>query len=225
MQLIASDPMAVFESNGKVYFCTIGKQDAVDCYFCFDGTHISVIDLQVFNMERYGKHFDKIIKLYQEWDCWAYGKDGSVFVCSYRKVPFDSKVYQFDKNGVLSSQYDEMGKIDSIYDIQVEGTSIWCVYPTSHTIKRFSLVNGREEITISEGNPGLDRGSIFCFPESISIQENIMYVSDMGNKRICAVDLDTYVTSTYREFVQPVFGYFRASDAECALLNSGLYIL
>jgi hypothetical protein len=56
------------------------------------------------------------------------------------------------------------------YDISLHENSIWCAYPTSHTVKRFSLQDGKEELIISEGSMGDDRGTIFCYPESILFQ-------------------------------------------------------
>ena len=61
-----------------------------------------------------------------------------------------------------------MEQVDAVYDIAVYGDSIWCAYPTSHTVKRFSLEDGSLEVSISDGEIGMDRGSLFCYPESLT---------------------------------------------------------
>jgi len=117
-----------------------------------------------------------------------------------------------------------MEQVDAVYDIAVYGDSIWCAYPTSHTVKRFSLEDGSLEVSVSDGGIGMDRGSLFCYPESLTLLENMLYVSDMGNERVCRINLDTLEVETYLEPDGPVFQYERVGEVEFVLVGTELYL-
>jgi len=118
-----------------------------------------------------------------------------------------------------------MGQVDTVYDIAVYGNSIWCAYPASHSVKRFSLEDGSLEVSISDGEIGMDRGSLFCYPESLTLLENMLYVSDMGNERVCRINLDTLEVETYLELDGSVFYYERVGDEEFVQISNELYLV
>lgn len=171
---------------------------------------------------RYGEHYERIMTCFPDWSTSrSIDNDGAVYVCYYQ----ESIIYKFDNKGSLVRKYEEMGKVNTIYDIAVYGNSIWCAYPTSHTIKRFSLEDGSLEVSISEGDIIMDSGTIFSFPESLTLYGNMLYVSDMGNSRVCRVDLDTLAVETQLQVEVPVFGYERLGDEEFVLVGSKLYLV
>lgn len=171
---------------------------------------------------RYGKNHKLIRACFKDMSTSrAIGRDGAIYVCHYQ----ESVICKFDQSGALVRKYEEMGKVDRIHDIAIQGESIWCAYPTSHTIKRFSLQDGRLEVSLSEGDFGSDRGTIFSYPERLSIHGNTMYVSDMGNARVCRVDLNTLAVESHVEMAKPVYGFERLGNKEFVLSGSKLYLL
>ncbi|KOA19712.1 hypothetical protein CLHOM_18010 [Clostridium homopropionicum DSM 5847] len=113
-----------------------------------------------------------------------------------------------------------MGKYDSIYSIAYDKDFLWCVYPVSNMIKKFSLNNFGEEISIGERING-----IFNYPVSAIVYDNKLYVCDMGNYRICTVDLAINEVKEYLKFNEPTWKYFKINGKEIVRLQSGIYIL
>jgi hypothetical protein len=180
------------------------------------------VTLDEYYKSRYGKNHKLIRACFKDLSTSrAIGPDGSVYVCYYQ----ESVICQFDRMGTLVRRYEEMGKVDRVHDIAVHGDSIWCAYPTSHTIKRFSLKDGKLEVSLSEGEFGSDHGTIFSYPERLSIHGDTLYVSDMGNERVCRVDLDTLVVECHVEMTKPVYGFERLGNKEFVLSGSKLYLL
>lgn len=222
VKLIDKNAYASFTDENYLYFKVFDKRGDNEQYERYNGVNLEVIKKEEFFRAYYGVNYEKIMHYFKDYHTSrAFYRDGSVFVCFYQ----ESIIYKFDRNGSLIRKYDEMRSIDTVYDIALHENSIWCAFPTSHTVKRFSLEDGKEELTVSEGSMGCERGTIFCYPESILVQDNIMYVSDMGNKRICKVDLRTLEVDNYKELTEPIFGYERIKNMEFMLLNSGLYLL
>ena len=222
MKLINKLTNGLFTDDKFLYFQTSDKRGENTQYIRYNELNLEAIKMEEYFKAYYGINYEKIMYYFK--DCQAartIHKDGSVFVCFYQ----ESVIYKFDRNGLLIRKYYEMKSIDTIYDIALYENSIWCAYPTSHTIKRYSLEDGNEELTISEGSMGDDRGTIFCYPESILIQDNTMFVSDMGNKRLCKVDLITLEIENYIELPEQIFGYERLGNMEFVMLSSGLYLL
>ena len=95
--------------------------------------------------------------------------------------------------------------------------------PYIHTVKRFSLEDRSLEVSISDGEIGMDRGSLFCYPESLTLLENMLYVSDMGNEKVCRINLDTLEVETYLELDGSVFQYERIGEEEYVQVNTELH--
>lgn len=216
-----SDSVAVLFSDRKyLYFATSDNMN--NKKYMKYRVIIEAVTHDEFFKARYGEHYERIMTCFPEWSTsTSIDNDGAVYACYYQ----ESIIYKFDSKGSLVRKYEEMGQVDTIYDIAVYGNSIWCAYPTSHTVKRFSLKDGSLEASISEGDIGMDSGTIFSYPESLTLQGNMLYVSDMGNRRVCRVDLDTLVVDTHLEVEAPVFGYERLGDEEFVLVGSKLYLV
>jgi hypothetical protein len=222
VKLIKEIVYDLFTDDNFLYFEVPKESEEDTQYMRYNEFNFEVIKKEEYFKARYGKDYEKIMDYFKDKNTSRItGKDGSMFVCFYQ----ESIIYKFDKNGSLIRRYDQMQEIDTVYDIALQDNSIWCAYPTSHTVKRFSLENGEEELSVSEGSMRDNRGTIFSYPESILVQGNVMYVSDMGNKRICKVDLISLDVESYIEFSEPVLGYERLRNMEFVLLDSGLYLL
>lgn len=215
MKLVSKSVIHSFTDEEYLYFQT---QDNIHTrYYRYNKLRIESITKEEYSIYEYGINYIDIIKYFGNRPTQrSIGNDGSLYLCFFR----ESKIYKFGKNGSLIRIYKTMGCYDTIYDIVVENNSIWCAYPTSHTIKRFSLETEELEVVVSEGSIGDDNGTIFCYPESIVKYKNNLYVADMGNKRVCKINLDSYEVQEYLKFDLPIFGYERTKDMEFVWLNS-----
>lgn len=212
----------LFTDENNLYFSCFEEEGENTRYFSYNESVYEEIGVDKYFMARYGENYNKIIPYFgHKPTSRSYDKEGSMFVCFYQ----ESKIYKFDIRGNLVRIYSDFSNIDTIYDIAVYDNSIWCTFPTSHTIKKFSLTNGREELSISEFSIEHNRGTIFCYPERILIYDDKMYVVDMGNKRICIIDLNENSINDYIVLPESITGYERLRKMEFVLLDSGLYLL
>jgi hypothetical protein len=62
-------------------------------------------------------------------------------------------------------------------------------------------------------------------PEDAIVYDDKLYVCDMGNRRICIVDLNTNEVKEYLKFGEPTWEYFQINGKEIIRLQSGIYIL
>lgn len=221
MELIRKDVSDMF-SDGKNLYYTVTDYHGGETYWKYEEGESEEITLDLYFNHYYGEHYKKIMEHFGDRHASRYrDQKGFLYVCYYQ----NSVIYKFDDHGDYVQKYEEMGKIDAIYDIAVVGDSIWCAYPTSHTVKRFSLEDEKLEASISDGEIGMYRGSLFCYPESITMIEDKLYVSDMGNQRICIVDLRTLNTEVYLSLDRPVFRYERIGVQEFILTNQDIYLV
>lgn len=142
-------------------------------------------------------------------------EDGSIIVTEFK----DSYIHRFDKNGKLM-WIDSVGENGNIYSLAYQNNYLWCVYPNSNELKKFSLDSFREE-----HQSGSLTNGIFNYPEFAIVYGEMLYVCDMGNCRICDIDLDSYEVSEYLKFNEPTWEYFRIYGKEVVRLESGIYIL
>ncbi|MFJ8265736.1 hypothetical protein [Peribacillus asahii] len=222
MELIfGKEAFGIFAQNNKLYFYE-DERDYV--YFEYDFTKRKPIEQEEYMLLRYGtayhqilQHFGLEITLDLLWDKL---NDGSIITHFYQ----DSLVYKFDKYGKILWKTESLG-FDTIYGIAIQGNSIWCAYPTNHTIKRYSLETFTEEVTIGDREPWSFKAEIFDHPEDVFVLGNEMYVSDMGNRRVCKIDLTTYDIQDYLRVDEPIWSYRVMNNQEFVRLDSGLYLL
>lgn len=220
MRLINEAVHDLFSTGNFLYFQISGTDENENRYARLTGLESETITKDEYFKGLYGEKYRYIMHYMKDRPAASsFAKDGSVYVCP----PQESIIYKFDKNGSLVRKYHEMRSTDSIHDIAVQEESIWCVYTDAHTVKRFSLKDGKEELSLSEGNPGGRKGTVFTYPESILVGDDAIFVADMGNKRITKTDIATLQTESYLELQEPVYRFERIGDAEFVLLNSDLY--
>lgn len=220
MRLINEAVHDLFANGNSLYFQISGTHENENRFARLSGEESETITKDEYFKGLYGDKYKYIMHYMKDQPAArSFTKDGSVYVCPSK----ESIIYKFDKNGSLVRKYHEMRKIDNIYDIAVQEESIWCVYTSAHTIKRFSLKDGKEELSLSEGNPGGRKGTVFTYPESILVKDDAIFVADMGNRRIAKTDLTTLETESYLELSESVYRFERLGDKEFVLLNSDLY--
>ena len=222
MRLINEAVHDLFSNGNHLYFKISGTHENDTSYVRLNEKASESITKDEYFKGLYGEKYKFIMHYMKENpSSSSFGEDGSVYVCPHQ----ESVIYKFDRNGSLVRKYHEMRKTDNIFDISVQGESIWCVYTSTHTVKRFSLRDGKEELTLSEGHPGGRKGTVFTYPESIIFHDDTAFIADRGNKRIARTDLSTMKTESYMEMPEPVYRYERLGSLEYVLMNADLYEL
>lgn len=221
-KLLNEKVSGIFAESDAIYFCKKLLNDYQ--FFKHDLKKVKKIHQDTYLNCRFGPAYKKIAAHYGL-DCCidlsaAKCKDGSIITNYYQ----DSFVYSFDNKGNILWKKEDMF-FDTIYSLAVKEYSLWCAYPTNHTIICYSLETFQEVKSIGGGEPLGGQAEMFNLPEDIFINGNTMYVSDMGNHRVCQIDLTTDNIQTYHTFDEPVWGYWQMNEQEFVLLNSGLYRL
>lgn len=188
-------------------------------YFSYSFSSITRISKNSYCKEKFGIGYQNILRYFDNkaaLQSYTTTEDGSIIATEFK----DSYIHKFDKDGNLLWINDSMGEYDSIYSVAYQKDFLWCVYPVSSTIKKFSLNTFEEVLSIGERENG-----IFSYPESAIVYDDKVYVCDMGNYRICTVDLHTNEIKEYLKFNEPTWEYFKVNGKEIIRLQSGIYIL
>ena len=134
----------------------------------------------------------------------------------------DGIIYKYDRLAKRINEYPDIGS-DTIYSITLDKNSkLWIACPTSNYIGQFSLETQEEIFKIGGYYGDMD---VFNLQEEVRYFDNFIYVSDMGNKRICQIDIHTKEANEYLKFEDSVWEYGRFKNKEIVRLQSGIYVL
>ena len=218
--ILAKEANGIFASKGKLYF-----YDKVHRFFEYDFNTKNEIDPEEYFKLRFGSAYRAVLKHYGLSTSLSLLsgilEDGSVITHFFQNSWF----YKFNNEGKMVWKTEKIGNFDTVYAIAIERNSIWCAFPTNHTIKRYSLETFEEEVSIGDEEPWSFKAEVFDHPEDVYINRDTLYVSDMGNKRVCKVDLKTYEVTEYLKFNEHVWGYMVCGGRELVFLDSGVYVL
>jgi hypothetical protein len=221
--ILGNEANGIFTRDGMLFF----YEEYMEKYHFYehDFTNKKEISLEKYFSFRFGPANMKVIEQYGLLNSLNLLsetlKDGTLITHFYQ----DSFFYKFNQQGEILWKTDLIGSFDTVYSIAIEGNSIWCAFPTNHTIKRYSLKTFKEEITIGDKEPWSYSAEIFNHPEDLFISGDLLYVADMGNERICKVDLKTFNIQEYKKLDEPVWSYMVVNNNELVLLDSGLYYI
>lgn len=212
MKFIHEGWAIIAEQETILFHDSSGKKNA---FYSYKENIHKISATQYFQL-KYGQAFEKILKIYGDaiTDT-SYDLKGNLYVSFYQ----DGLIRKFNVNGNLINEFED--NFDTVYDIDIEGNSIWLAYPTANTIKRYALDDFAEEISLGDRS----NGTTFLLPESIVIYDGYLYVCDMGNHRIQKVNLSNLRIDNYRIFGEPVWEYVRTKNNEYVRLQSGIYLL
>lgn len=207
------------QGNSFLYYEMNSKGKEIGYFrYSFDNSIVK-IDKDTYSECKYGKGYKNILKYFEN-DAVVPSSimcgDGTVIVTEFK----GSYIHMFDRNDNLIWINESMGSYNNIYSLAYEVGFLWCVYPTSNMIKKFSLNTFKEEVSI-----GGVIDKIFNLPEFAIAYDDKLYVCDMGNDRICIVDLGTNEIKEYLKFNEPTWEYFQINGQEIVRLKSGIYIL
>ncbi|WP_207640903.1 hypothetical protein [Clostridium lundense] len=221
MKLISEQGWSIVPQDNSFLYYEMGDRGKEIGYFrySFHNDNVTEIDKDTYSKGKYGVHYKKVLEYFKDDSvgpsCVSL-EDSSIIVTEY----MNSYIHKFDENGNLVWINESMGNYESIYSLAYEKDFLWCVYPTLSTIKKFSLNTFQEEVSIGKIVDG-----VFNYPEFAIVYDDNLYVCDMGNYRICIVDLNTNEVREYLKFHEPTWEYFQIDGKEIVRLQSGIYVL
>lgn len=130
----------------------------------------------------------------------------------------------YSKEGDLLEKKENFFEGYTPYEIQVreEKNEVWAATGSGQIVLCKEIDSGKTTFQI--GTPYDDKGDL-SFPESIQIYANSLFISEMGNKRVLKIDLNSKEKSVYLDFEEPIWDFQKNELAEIVLLDSGVYQL
>lgn len=160
------------------------------------------------NYEFFAEHIDNYIVDKITW------LGDSLFTVS----PVNGNAKLIDKRGKLIWQGNLKYKDESPFSVAVYENDLWATYPKNNIMIRYNTKTMKEELRI-----GGNTDDVFNKPGDIYINENHMFVSNIGNSTIIDINLKTFSVKNYMAFEQTLKKYLRVGSLEFVLLSSGLY--
>lgn len=130
----------------------------------------------------------------------------------------EAGIVDLDDNTVWSGTVLHRG--NAVSGVAAAGNSIWCSFKDSGVLIRYNARTMRDELRLGGG-----RNPVITSPKGVFIEDGIMKVCDVSERKIFEIDLSSYSMQIYREFDEPVHQYIKIRDYEFVLLDSGLYML
>lgn len=194
MRLVSQNGWSIVPKHNSFLYHKIDGEGKEIGYFRYSFDNISEIDEDIYSEGKFGIGYKNILKHFEDNAVVPSSiklEDGSTIVTEYK----DSYIHKFDKIGNLVWVNDSMGEYNNIYGLAYQKGYLWCLYPNSNVIKKFSLDTFEEVTSIG----GIIDG-IFNLPENAVVYNDKLYVCDMGNHRICTIDLNTNKVKEYLKF-------------------------
>lgn len=138
--------------------------------------------------------------------------------CSYYQ---EGVIHGFDSTGKKIFEWtDDIGQGHTIHDIRFEAPHfLWLTFPTGHTVTKLSLKSKKEVFRIGEYSWRYEEFELFNYPESLWIDQNFLYIPNMGNHKVYKMNLLTYhlseeITLDIRpwQYLKCALGTFVVSD-------------
>ena len=218
MKLISKKGFDLFCNADFVFFID-RDENYKDIFFKTDLDSTFEISKDEYTNTKFGKTWQTLKSVYTE--CIKL-VNGEYLTCIFH----DSIILHHDIDGNKIKKYKighfETG-FDMTYSIAVDkNQNLWIAQPTSHYGGQFSLDTEKELFRIGGD---YEKPDTFDHPEQVRIFGDFVFVCDMGNKRICKINIDTKELTEYKLFIEPIFEYGQFKTKEIVKLSSGLYEL
>jgi len=188
-------------------------------YFKYDLTekHLTKITLEEYCKILFGKYNYKLRNLLGYANSIESDKIYSAF---YQK--FDLLIH--NKEGDLLETKKSFFGSYTPYEIQVieEKNEVWTATGGAQVVLCQEISTDK---TIFQLGEPYEDDSELSYPESIHIYADSLFITEMGNRRILKLGLDSKEKSVYVEFEEPVWDFQKNEFAEIVLLDSGVYEL
>jgi hypothetical protein len=219
MNLIDETAFSIVTTPEYIYYISRDKSNHRDRFYKADLKRISEIDLSEYAEVKFRNAWRSIHSAYAE--C-IHITGGEVITCHFES----SVIYKHNSEGKKTLQYNiappKIG-FDTIYSITMDKHGhLWLAQPSSHYIGQYDLKTEQELFSLGGD---YDNPTIFDYPEQVRVYGDYVYVSDMGNHRICRIQIDTKQFEQHLKFEEPVWEYAQFRGVEFVSLQSGLYSL
>jgi hypothetical protein len=218
MKLISKTGFGFFCDDNFIFF--IGRDEKnQDKFFKTDLDNLSEISKEEYMKIKFGKTWLKVESAYTE----CIQLDNSEYLtCIFR----DSAINHHDMDGNKIKEYD-IGHFGTGFDITYsialdKNENLWIAQPMSHYVGQFALETENELFKIGGDYENPD---IFNYPEQVRVFGDFAFVCDMGNHRICKINIDTKEVTEYKKYGEPIWEFGQFRDKEIIKLSSGLYEL
>ena len=188
-------------------------------FFKTDLDKLLEIGLDEYTNIKFGKSWGTTQSPYNE--CIKLG-NGEYLTSSF----YDSTIYRHSNDGNKIKEYN-IGHFETGFDTTEsialdKNGNLWIAQPPSHYVGQFSLDTEKELFRIGGD---FENPDTFDHPEQVRVFGDFVYVCDMGNKRICRINIDTKELTVYKKFEENTWEYGQFKTKEIAKLNSGIYEL
>jgi len=188
-----------------------------DKFFKTDLNKLFEISKDEYTTIKFGKTWSTLESVYTECVQLA---NGEYLTCIFH----DSTIIHHDIHGNKIQNYN-IGHFDTGFDITYsidldKNGNLWIAQPTSHFVGLFSLEAEEELFSIGGDH---ENPQVFNHPEQVRVFGNYVFVSDMGNKRICKINVDTKELAEYKIFDEPTWEYGQFKTTQIVKLTSGVY--
>ena len=192
----------------------------IAAFYCYNvlAKKVEAVRRSAYLQCKFGENFEEIIKII-----------GNFVFCTCVRMPNtgelvvltpDSKMYYISSDGKLIWNEELCYRDSSVKDVTLDDNCVWCAVPEKSSVVRFSPSVKKVYIRV-----GGTETPTFSNPIGVSKYGDFLYVSCGDSKKIRKIDFQTYSVKDYRVFDEPVHKYYRISNKEFVLLDSGLYML
>lgn len=219
MELIAKGTFCITTDSAFLYYIKRDSHNHHERFYKTDLDLIIEVSVEDYVEGKFGHARKAIHSIYTE--CVRL-TNGEYLTCSFES----SIVYRHNREGKKIHQYNiaplQTG-FDTIYSITVDKLGhLWLAQPSSHMIAQYDL-NTEEEMFKIGGD--FNNPDIFNYPEQIRAYGDYIYISDMGNNRVCKLNIDSKELSEYLTLEEPVLEYVQYKEKELVQVQSGLYVI
>ena len=219
MKLISDGAFSIYCTYDLMYFIRRNPDNHHDEFYKTDLNGLEKIDIDEYAQAKFGNAWKTIHSAYTE--CIKL-ESGQSITCHFEA----SIIYLHDQNGKKIKEFN-IGRFDNgfdtIYSIALDkSNALWITQPTSHYVGQFSLETEKELFSIGGD---FETPEPFDHPEEVKIYDEFAYICDMGNNRICRINLANKELEEYLKFEEPTWEYRQFRDKELVHLQSGLYVL
>lgn len=219
MKLISDGAFSIYCTEDLIFFIRRNPENHHDEFYKTDLTSLIRIELEEYAINKFGNSWKTIHSVYT--NCIKLS-DGQFITCHFEA----SIIYLHDQNGKKIKEFN-IGRLDNgfdtIYSIALDNNKrLWLTQPTSHYVGQFSLETEEELFSIGGD---LEIAEPFDHPEEVIIYDGFVYICDMGNNRICRMDIANKEIMEYMKFEEPTWEYRQFKGQEIVHLQSGLYVV
>ncbi|WP_281635789.1 hypothetical protein [Flavobacterium marginilacus] len=211
--------------QGEILICSWNNGVNPDFYAFDISKIIRKVDEEYFAKAVVGENYKKIEEILPE-KVHNYritkSNNGEIYFCTFQ----EGIIYGFDNFGNSILNWDiEVGEGHPIYDIKFqEPDFLWLAFPTGQTVTQVSLTDKQEVFKIGEYS-WEDNYEPLSYPESVFVDENNLYIPNMGNKKLFKLDLKTKEINLTATFEEKIWQYGKTEIGTFIVTDTGIYEL